>query len=109
MYAEKAQKALLPERLLGFLCFVGVGGERFCRVNMDTLELSMFRPVFGLEKMNTLEEFMFWTVFALKKMNTSHLSMVSIDISPRVQSASSRQALYDLGQCFIDRSSWTAK
>ena len=36
MYAEKAQKALLPERLLGFLGFVFVGLGRVCRAkNMD--------------------------------------------------------------------------
>jgi len=59
---------------------------------MDTLELSMILAVFGLEK-----------------MNTSHLFMVSINMSPRVQSASDRQALYDLGQCFVDRSGWMAE
>lgn len=62
MYSEKAQKALLPERLLGFLCFVfcfcwgGVG--RFGRENMDTLELVMIKTVFELKKMNTLDLFM---------------------------------------------------
>ncbi len=96
MYSRKAQKALLPERLLGFSAFYFCGVERFCRVNMDTLELSMFRPVFGLEKMNTLDLFMFRTVFRPEKMNTFHLFMVSIDISPRVQSDSVRQALHDL-------------
>ncbi len=92
MYSEKAQKALLLERLLGFLGFCWSGVGRFCRVNMDNAWLSMFLAGFGL-----------------KKMNTFHLSMVSFNISPRVQSASCRQALYDLDQRFIDRSGWTAE
>jgi len=65
--------------------------------------------MFGLEKMDILELFMFRTVFRLKKMNTFYLFMLSINISPRVQSASGRQALYDLGQSFIYWSGWTAK
>ncbi|OUL07619.1 hypothetical protein B0533_12740 [Sedimentibacter sp. SX930] len=63
MYSEKAQKALLVERLLGISAFCGVGVERFCRVNMDTAWLSMFWSAFGLEKMNTLEEFIFLGAF----------------------------------------------
>lgn len=83
MYSEKAQKALLPERLLGFFCFCFCSVERFCRVNMDTLDLFMFKTVFGLEKMNTLELSMFRTVFALKKMNTLELFMFSNYIQSR--------------------------
>jgi hypothetical protein len=74
MFNEKAQKALLPERLLGLLFFFMVWGVIVCRVNMDTLDLFM----------------------------------LSINIPPRVQSVSGRQALYDLGQCFIRRSGWMA-
>ena len=42
-------------------------------------------------------------------MNTLELFMVSINILPHVQSASGRQALYDLRQRFVDWSGWTAE
>jgi len=44
---------------------------------MDTLELFMFRPVFGLEKMNTLEVFMHPPGIRPVKMNNSQISILS--------------------------------
>ena len=69
----------------------------------------MFMAVFGLENTNTSKLFMFRTVLTLKKMNTFHLFMISINMPTHVQSVSGRQALYDLGYCFIDRSGRTTE